>query len=182
MIKDIANSVTPMLSWTADYPSAHSSQKLPVLDIQTWVCETSEGTMTNYEFYRKPMANPVAIPSGSALSNNVKFATYRQEVVKNTAIHLPWSLKASVLTDLSHRMQVAGYNEGFRGRVISEGISGYMKKVLRSVKDGTPLNRPKEMITTNKKKRRDWLPLPVQCLQRPLESLKKGMLKGGTSG
>ena len=98
-IRDIANSVTPISSWTEDYPSAHPSQKLPVLDIQTWLFETLEGTMTNYEFYRKPMANPTSKPSDSALSNNVKFATYRQEVLrvlKNNAIHLPWSWKASL--------------------------------------------------------------------------------------
>ena len=41
VIRDIANSVTPMLSWTADYPSAHPSQKLPVLDIQTTTFEVS---------------------------------------------------------------------------------------------------------------------------------------------
>ena len=96
-----------------------------------------------------PMANPISIPSDSALSNNVKFATYRQEVVrilKNTVIHLPWSLKASLFTDLSYRMKVAGYNEGFRARIISEGINGYMKKMKRHIEDGIPLNRPKEMI------------------------------------
>ena len=98
VIKRIANTVTSMLSWTVDYPSAHSSNKLPVLDIQTWVTETDLGTLTNYEFFRKPMANHVAIPAQSALSNSVKFSTYRQEVVrvlKNTAIHLPWDSKAA---------------------------------------------------------------------------------------
>ena len=35
VIRDIANSITPMLSWTSDYPSAHDSLKLPVLDVQT---------------------------------------------------------------------------------------------------------------------------------------------------
>ena len=83
-----------------------------VLDIQVWVTETEKGTLTSYEFYRKPMANPISIPAESALSNNVKFSTYRQEVVrvlKNTAVHIPWSRKASLLSELSHRMQLAGY-------------------------------------------------------------------------
>ena len=160
VIRKIADSVTPMLSWTADYPSAHSSKKLPVLDIQIWVTETDEGTLTNYEFYRKPMANPVSIPAESALSNNVKFSTYRQEVVrvlKNTAVHLPWSRKASLLSELCHRMQLAGYKEGFRAKVISEGIVGYVKKVSVAFNNKTPLNRPKNVIEANKRKKKDWL-------------------------
>ena len=152
-----------MLSWTADYPSAHVSNKLPVLDIQIWVTKTDEGTLTNYEFYSKPMANPVAVPAESALSKNVKFSTYRQEVarvLKNTSIHLPWSVKSKLLSELSHRMRLAGYNEGFRARVLSEGITGYVKKVLLSVKNNTPLNRPRQMIAADKKKKRSWLHSP----------------------
>ena len=118
------------------------------------------GTLTNYEFYRKPMANYVAIPAQSALSNGVKFSTYRQEVVrvlKNTAIHLPWESKAELLSQLSRRMQIAGYGEGFRAKVISEGITGYAKKVLFSFRNNTPLNRPKQTITAKKKRKEDRL-------------------------
>ena len=160
VIRDIANSITPMLSWTADYPSAHDSLKLPVLDVQIWVTETDEGTLTNYEFYRKTMANPVSVPAESALSKSVKFSTYRQEVVrvlKNTSIHLPWSAKAELLSELSHRMKIAGYAEGFRARVLSEGIKGYVKKVLSSERNNIPLNRPKQMISANRRKKRNWL-------------------------
>ena len=86
-----------------------------------------------------------------ALTNNVKFAIYRQAIVlKNTAVHLPWSLKASFLTYLSNRMQVAGYNVGVRGRVISEGTSCYMKKVISSVKDGTPIKRYPDKMQNDK--------------------------------
>ena len=106
------------------------------------------------------MANPISIPAESALSNNVKFSTYRQEVVrvlKNTAVHLPWSRKASLLSDLSHRMQLAGYKEGFRAKVISEGIVGYVKKVSLAFNNNSPLNRPNHVIAANKKKKRDRL-------------------------
>ena len=47
IIKDIADSVTDMLRWTADYPSAHSNGRLPILDIETWCIETPKGTVAN---------------------------------------------------------------------------------------------------------------------------------------
>ena len=36
VIKDIADSVTEMFRWTADFPSAHSNGRLPILEIDTW--------------------------------------------------------------------------------------------------------------------------------------------------
>ena len=116
LVRKIANSVTPMLKWTCDYPSAHLSGKMPVLDIQTWVIETECGTVTKYEFYRKPMSNPVSIPAESALANGVKLATHRQEVLRilrNTSVDTPWFVKANHLTDFSWRMKVSGYGECF---------------------------------------------------------------------
>ena len=69
IIRDIANSISGMLRWTADYPSAHSNNRLPILDIETWCSESPDGTLTNYSFYMKPMANPVVIPAASAISS-----------------------------------------------------------------------------------------------------------------
>ena len=80
VIKEIANSISPMLSWTTDIPSANSSGKMPVLDLACWCTETEDGTILNYEFYSKPMANPVYLTANSAISTNTKFNTYRQEV------------------------------------------------------------------------------------------------------
>ena len=87
-----------MIKWTCDFQSAHITGKFtsPVLDKQIWVTENEAGTVTNYEFYPKPIGNPVSTPSEYALSNGVKFATHRQEVMrilKNTSIHTPFGLK-----------------------------------------------------------------------------------------
>ena len=153
IIKDIADSISGMLRWTADYPSAHSNSRLPILDIETWCVESAEGTITNYSFYMKPMANPVTIPSSSALSNSVKFNTYREEtkrILRNTSLHLPWAHKAELLSELSFRMKLSGYGGAFRSKSIAEGLRGHMKKVVSSFRDGTPLNRTGEMIRTAK--------------------------------
>ena len=53
VLKDITDSVSEMLVWTADYLSAHQNGKLPVLDICTWTVEMDRGTFLQYEFYSK---------------------------------------------------------------------------------------------------------------------------------
>ena len=159
VLRDIANSVTAMLSWTIDYPSANRDGKLPVLDICCWCQETSSGTITNYEFYSKPMANPVSVPENAALSVNTKFNTYRHEVFRvlsNTALHLPWHVKTKHLTKLSWKMKVSGYNEGFRVKVFNGGIRMYLRCLERMQTQGTPLHRSKDIPRRPKKTSANW--------------------------
>ena len=123
VVKCIADSITSMLVWTVDYPSANPMRRLPILDIETWCEETMEGTRTCYSFYQKPMANPVVIPSVSAVPNSVRFSTFRQEVgriLRNTSAHLPWSHKATLLSSFSWRLKVSVYTSGFRSVIRSQ--------------------------------------------------------------
>ena len=163
VIKAIANSITPMLSWTTDVPSANISGKMPVLDLACWCTETEGGTVLNYEFYSKPMANPVCLPANSAISKNTKFNTYRQEtfrVLTNTAVHLPWPVKAGHLTDLSRRMQLSGYTEGFRVKVINDGLKSYLKCLENTVSANTPLHRPRDFPRRPRKNKNNWFKGP----------------------
>ena len=149
----IANSITSMLQWTPDCPSANMDNKLPVLDLCVWCEDTGDGTETFYQFYSKPMANPVSIPANSALSSGVKFATYRQEVyrvLRNTSVNLPWELKASLLSFMSWRMKESGYTTGFRLQVLRGGILGYLKTLHKTSKGLTSLHRSKEEIISKK--------------------------------
>ena len=157
IVKEVADSITEMLKWTADFPSAHSNGRLPILDIETWCSESPDGTLTNYSFYMKPMANPVVIPAASAISSSVKFNTYREEakrILRNTSCHLPWTHKAELLSGLSERMKHSGYNASFRSKIISEGLRGHMKKVIGSYQNNTPFNRTGRMIREAKSRNR----------------------------
>ena len=94
VVRDMANSISPMFKWTVDCPSNNPSGKIPVLDLQIW-CQEGEGdsgTLILYEFYRKGMANLTTIPSNSAYSWRQKLITFRQEaqrVTRNTSPLLP---------------------------------------------------------------------------------------------
>ena len=121
----IANNINENIQFTWDTPGQNTNNRMPVLDLACWVTETNEGTLLNYEFYMKHMANSICLPSNSAICTHTKFNTYRQEafrVLTNTAVHLPWSVKVGHLTRLSRRMQLSGYTEGFRVKVINGGL------------------------------------------------------------
>ena len=150
---EIANSVTGMLQWTPDWPSANQGGLLPVLDLTVWCEETAQGTVTMYKFYSKPMTNPVTIPANSALPNGIKFSTYRQEVyrvLRNTSVSLPWSEKAELLSYMSWRMKISGYPTGFRLQALRGGLMGHLKLMNRVSKGLTDLHRSKEAILETK--------------------------------
>ena len=103
------------------------------------------------------MANPIVIPASSALPNGVKFATFRQEtarILRNTSIHLPWNIKAGLLSSFSWRLKLSGYNKGFRAKVIGEGITGYFNTIRRNLSAGYTVNRPREIISKTSRKGR----------------------------
>ena len=107
---------------TTDFPPVNSSWRLPILDTETLCVETKEETKTYYSLYRKPMSNSVSISARSAVSDSVKFSTYKQEVcriLKNTSIDLPWSHKADLLSEFSWRLRVSGYSESFRSKILA---------------------------------------------------------------
>ena len=111
----------------------------------------------------KSMANPICVPSNSAICTHTKFNTYRQEafrVLTNTAVHLPWSVKAGHLTRLSRRMQLSGYTEGFRVKVINGGLRNYTKCLERTVTTSTPLHRPRDFPRRPRKNKNNWFKGP----------------------
>ena len=160
--RDIANTVTPMLQWTCDYPSAHSNEKMPVLDLVVWYQEEKGVTKLLHEFYMKPVTNLVSIPANSALSKNVKFNSYRQEVyriLRNTSFDLPWTVKVKHINDLSWRMLKSGYNSGFRTRIFQGGIMGYLKTLGKCKQLKVPFYRSKTTIKEAERKKgkgTDW--------------------------
>ena len=164
VVKDMANSITPMFKWTVDCPSNNQSNKIPVLDLQLWTQEEDSGTFIYYEFFRKSMANPTTIPAASAYSWTQKLITFRQEaqrIMRNTSPLLPWSVRAKHLSDFSWRLKTSGYGTGVRAKVISEGIRAQEKLEARQREFGEPANRPKGSVEDQElrrqtKLRKEW--------------------------
>ena len=124
----MGSSINQDIELTGDTPSLHTSGKMPALDTQLWV----EGGKVLYEFFRKPMANPLVMLQCSAMPAKVKRTTLTQEVVrilKNTSRGLPWETAAGHLSEFSARMLLSGYDEQFRYEVLKAGVDGFKKMV-----------------------------------------------------
>ena len=57
-------------------------------------------------------------------------------------------------------MQLSGYTEGFRVKVINGGLRNYMKCLERTVTTSTPLHRPRDFPRRPRKNKNNWFKGP----------------------
>ena len=84
LIVEIANSVCPYTKLTVDYPSAHQTMWMPLLDIQVRVAEDKT---IDWKFYRKPLSIPYFILNRSAVSSKEKRTCLVQECLRRLRKH-----------------------------------------------------------------------------------------------
>ena len=74
----IADSISPMLKFEADYPSNNLNSKLPILDLACWV----QNNLVLTTFYKKPMASSSVISPNSTFSPKVVRNIILQEAIR----------------------------------------------------------------------------------------------------
>ena len=68
MLRDLADTLDPNLTFTFDCPSLNANGRMPILDIQVWV----QGTQIRHTFFGKPCAPNSVIDSRSAVFTRTK--------------------------------------------------------------------------------------------------------------
>ena len=125
LVRNIADSIHPMLQFDEDYPSKHEDNKIPILDLKCWM--DSENRVW-HQHYEKPVSTTKVLHSESALSWRTKRNVAVSESVRrlrNCSVDLPWEQKAYFLSDYMGRLKQAGYNEKFRVSILNQAIARY---------------------------------------------------------
>ena len=95
------NDIMDFLEFILELHEDFVDQKLPTLDTKFFIVG---GNMIHYEFFQKPMSSNLVLQADSALSDSVKVASLKEEVVrrlKNTSHRLDFSKRLETLEDLS---------------------------------------------------------------------------------
>ena len=79
VMRDVANTVHPMIQMEIDFPSNHSDGKLPILDLKCWIGSDDQLWFQHYE---KPMASRVVLPAMSALPMKQKRNIHVNECIR----------------------------------------------------------------------------------------------------
>ena len=112
---------------------AFDNKKLPTLDLQIWI--TKDG-FVEFEFYEKPMAANTVLDARTALSDNTKYSSLSQEVVRrlmHTSRRLEASRRVEKLEELSQKMANSSHSMKFIRDILISGIKSYTAKVMNSL-------------------------------------------------
>jgi hypothetical protein len=134
VLLELANSVCGYTSFKVDYPSAHSSGWMPLLDIQIRV---NSDNSVDWTFYRKEVSSPYTILNTSALPGRVKRVSLVQEGLRrlrNTRPSLVAGQQKQLMEDLADMMMISGYPEKFRAGVIRSAVVGYERLAAKQLK------------------------------------------------
>jgi hypothetical protein len=106
--------------------------KLPTLDLKIWI----RNGLVEYEFYEKPMSANTVLHAKTALSEQVKFSSLTQEVVRrllHTSRRLPDIVRMDCLENLSQKMVNSDHKPIFIKKVMISGITSYKSKLRKSL-------------------------------------------------
>ena len=150
-IRKIANTIVQMIQVEEDCPSLHEDGKLPILDLKVWIGEEHQ---VMYEYYRKPISNPLLLLQRSAMPDKMKRTVLTQEairILRNCSKELAWDRKAELLSQFTERMKDSGYNQQFRLEIITSAIKGFERMVEEERRGGRPINPPREWNETERR-------------------------------
>ena len=141
LIREVADSVHPMLKFEEDFPSNHEDGRIPILDLKCWMDDNKK---VWYEHYEKPVATTKVLHSQSALAWCKKRDVAVSECVRrlrNCSLDLPWQRKAHFLSNYMGRLKQAGYNEKFRCSVLDQAMARFEGMVKAHMEGTHPMYR-----------------------------------------
>ena len=143
VLREVANSIHPMITMEEDYPSKHSDKKLPILDLKCWFYLGQVW----YQHYEKPVSTRTVLMAKSGYPMSKKRQILVNECLRRL-LHcreeLPWSYKTEVLEDYMARLRDSGYSEQFRRGVLKQAIGKYETMLERQRTGERPLHRSRD--------------------------------------
>ena len=128
-IRQIGDSINPMIQLTVDYPSKHPSGRVPILDLEVWIVRREEGYQEIiYGFYEKPMKSDFVLMYKSAVPMATKRAALVNETVRrlrNCHEEVEEEEVAEILSKFCKKLKTSGYSAKFRKQIIDAGVKAY---------------------------------------------------------
>ena len=159
------NDIMDFLVFTLEIHEDFEDQKLPTLDTVIYM---EAGRTIHFEFFQKPMSSNLVLQASTALSETVKVASLKEEVVrrlKHTSERLGHAKRMETLEELSQMMMNSGHKPKFIKSILIGGILRFENKLKQSKLDKDapgykPLHQPsgrcKERLKNKVLKKNNW--------------------------
>ena len=114
-----------------DFPSAHSNDRIPILDMEVWMSKEQE---ISFNHYSKPMASRDVIMARSAFTTREKKNILLEEAsrrLRNCSPHCTWQEKAVHITTLNLQMWRCGHKQEFRSMITCRAVAKYQNSLQK---------------------------------------------------
>jgi hypothetical protein len=141
VVREVANTIHPMIQMEEDTPSNHTDSKIPILDLKCWI--GADGQIW-FHHYEKPMASKMVLPARSALPMTQKRNIHINECVRrlrNCKPEMEWEKKREFVQDYVVRLFHGGYTEQFRHNIVKQAVARYDGMVVADREGTHPLYR-----------------------------------------
>ena len=132
LIRQVANSIIPMLKFKEDVCSNYRDGRLPILDLKVWVDGSHQTPVINHTFYKKPMTTKFTLMANTAYPNSQMRAMFLEEILRrlrNCTPSMPKKEKGEHLTEFAMTMKMSGHKEAFRKSVFKQAVKRYEKEL-----------------------------------------------------
>ena len=163
IIKDIAETIDPMIKLTIDTPCTHENRAIPILDLEVKI-NANEDNRIDYQFYEKPTKNEKVLMANAAMSAKAIRTILTQECMRrlrNTNIEMGEDIQKKHLNMFMLKLTNSGHSVQYRKQILDSAIKGF-DKMLEEDKNGTkPLFRnrqwnEKERLEMKKNNKVNW--------------------------
>ena len=152
VIRQVAETVDPMIKFTIDVPSYHEDFKIPVLDLNIGMNRAKDNRI-DYEFFEKPTRNPTILLAESAINASSKRTILTQEClrrIRNTKMELGMKVRNEHLNNFMVKMKNSGYSQKYRIQILNSALNAF-EKMLEEDRNGTkPLYRNRNWNKENR--------------------------------
>ena len=155
LLKEIGNTIHSSIQLETDYPSKYSDNKLPILDLKTWIAEIDGKRIMMYEYYRKNVSTKATIHARSAIPSKQKKTVLTQEllrIMKNCCPQIGEEQRNGHINNFLMRLQFSGYDKEFRFDVFNSASKAYQIAQEKDHAGEKPMHRPKEWERSRRKK------------------------------
>ena len=161
IIRTIGDEIHESIKLTADVPSNHDDQKVPILDLKCWIAEvsTDNGTTNKilHEHYIKDVSSKMVIHRNSAMPINNKRMILTQQCLRillNCHADIGSEKIAEHLTFFMLRMQASGYDQQFRFEILKSAMNAH-NKMKEKEKEGEKVHKKRDWRRTGRRKERE---------------------------
>ena len=167
VIEKVANSICVNIQVTYDVPSNYDDGKIPILDVKAGL--NSENKI-EFQFYQKPMTNPLVTLKSSALPMNQKITILTQQCftrLHNTSENTDEKIKVEILNDFMKELKASEYTEKDRENILKGAVNTFKNIKSQELLKIRPFYRDnkfeKEKRKRNKSKKRNTWYQGKQC-------------------